>query len=797
FKVYNDIFGTAGGDRLLEEFGRRCKAAASATPAVVAIGHYDADHFVSCWEREALHPEPLYQFTEQQVHESSPNYSFSVRYGFYEIRQNDFDVGVMCDRALLALRSVKHSYETHYAWYDEAMRAEMLKEQEICSAMHEALDERQFELYFQPQYNYESGALTGAEALVRWRHPERGLLDPGQFLPVFEKNGFIFQLDSFVWEESVKLMRDWQDRGLNPPSISVNVSRRDLYHRDLVEVLHALVKKYGLEPAMLRLEITESAYMENPEQLIRIVAALQAHGFEVEMDDFGSGYSSLNTLKDVPVDQLKLDMKFISESASHGRGGSILSAVVRMAHEINLPVIAEGVETRQQADYLKSIGCLYMQGYFFSRPIPAGDFEELLKSARLPLEEDSRFLGGVDEAADFLDANTQTTLLFNAFLGGAAILEYQGGNVAALRLNDRFFEVVGLTRLEFRNRQYRILDELAPDSRQAFVRMLEQALETGREAMCEVCTTCERKEHDGLWLSCRVRCLAKKAAGYLFYLGIEDISERRALMRRNEMFGHIIRNLPIGVGVYEYGDPVRPIYISETACQMFGYTHEEYIQKRGKLPIVELDVGRRLAREEIGRRLLDGAVVELPRCRAVRRDGGVLWLRVIARLVRQEGETPRLYISLADVTGQVDAEARYHDQQRELDAIISLASGGVFKYSAEDDRFAFVSDALLGMLGYTREEFLQKFDNRFANMIYKDDRAEVLETIRREVERTGSMGACEYRIETKSGALKRVYGVGRLITDAHGGRWFVAVLVDMDERRRGNRRIFGGAERRA
>ncbi|MDO5562039.1 MAG: EAL domain-containing protein, partial [Synergistaceae bacterium] len=201
---------------------------------------------------------------------------------------------------------------------------------------------------------------------------------PDKFIDVFEENGFIMQLDEYIWEYVCSLIRKWLDEGRTVVPVSVNVSRLDIYNKNLRGVLNGLVKKYGLSRDLLRLEITETSYMQDPEQLIGVVRQLREDGFFIEMDDFGSGYSSLNTLKDVVVDMLKLDMRFISSAEAEGRSGIILSAIVRMSYGLNIPVIAEGVETSQQADFLRDIGCVIAQGYLYARPMSVKDFEELL-----------------------------------------------------------------------------------------------------------------------------------------------------------------------------------------------------------------------------------------------------------------------------------------------------------------------------------------------------------------------------------------------------------------------------------
>ncbi|MEA4912479.1 MAG: EAL domain-containing protein, partial [Oscillospiraceae bacterium] len=265
--------------------------------------------------------------------------------------------------------------------YSEAMREKMLREQELTEDMEPALQSGQFEVWFQPQFDYQNGKMSGAEALVRWNHPKRGLISPGEFISLFEKNGRIYELDKYVWEASCRQVSAWRDKNYAPLTVSVNVSRIDLYDPQLVDHLVSLVQSYALAPERLHLEITESAYMDNPEQLIDVVCRLHDAGFVVEMDDFGSGYSSLNTLKDVPVDVLKLDVKFLSASISDARSSSILGSVIRMASAIDLRVIAEGVEDVMHAQLLHELGCRFMQGYYFSKPLRPAEMEKMLENA--------------------------------------------------------------------------------------------------------------------------------------------------------------------------------------------------------------------------------------------------------------------------------------------------------------------------------------------------------------------------------------------------------------------------------
>lgn len=323
-------------------------------------------------------------------------------------------------------------------------------------------------------------------------------------------------------------MRKWIDDidSYTPTPVSVNISRIDIYNPDIAAKIKSIVRKHGIPASMLRLEITESAYMQNPEQLIGAVGELQAEGFIVEMDDFGSGYSSLNTLKDVPVDILKLDMRFLSDGISGERGGNILSSVIRMAHWLKIPVIAEGVETRAQADYLKSLGCFYMQGFFFARPMSAASFENMLRN--IHMGDTGRFNSAkLDGVAAFWDASAQNALLFNSFVGGAAILEYRHGNVEILRANDRFYSQLETTREEYLDKQLHTLERFEGVHRVAFVRMLDIAASTEGEAECEVQSLAQDERGRRFWTHNRVKLLANSNDSRLFYIATENITDRK------------------------------------------------------------------------------------------------------------------------------------------------------------------------------------------------------------------------------------------------------------------------------
>ncbi|MGN1095858.1 MAG: EAL domain-containing protein [Eubacteriales bacterium] len=377
FKLYNDTFGIKAGDALLKEIAEKLKSMVGDDGI---CGRYSADRFMCLQKREREKADREYFFSETYSEQNGSGQNVSMKWGIYEITNRELPIEHMCDRALLAADSVKGHYNHPFAIYDDNMRFKLLREKHITDAMEAAISEEQFVIYFQPKYSLSDECLAGAEALVRWVHPEWGILSPGEFIPLFEKNGFIPRLDGYVWEHVLKTLQDWKEKGYPQIPVSVNVSRADIFQPHLADTLLGLTKKYGIDPEYLHLEITESAYTENPGQIVTTINQLRHLGFIVEMDDFGSGYSSLNMFSQVRIDILKLDMKFIRNETAKPAEQSILDDIIAMAHRMHLSVVAEGVETKEQVKRLYNVGCDYIQGYFFAKPMPVAEFEELLKT---------------------------------------------------------------------------------------------------------------------------------------------------------------------------------------------------------------------------------------------------------------------------------------------------------------------------------------------------------------------------------------------------------------------------------
>jgi len=391
FKLINDVFGIPAGDRLL------CDVAGLYTELAGAqgiCGRLNADKFVCLLERRRKYRDEMFMQMGTKIGNAVGAKNIVVKWGVYAITDRTISVEQMCDRALLAACSIKGRYGKHFALYDDKLRNKLLREHEIEDEMESALAEGQFIVYLQAKYRIEDDTLAGAEALIRWNHPKWGIQSPGEFIPLFERNGFITKLDQYVWDRACAMMREWDDQGFAPISISVNVSRADIYNEDIAGILLKIVQKYHLQPSRLHLEITESAYTEKPSQIIDTVKQLRELGFIIEMDDFGSGYSSLNMLNQMPLDILKLDMKFIQSETSKPAQQGILRFIIGLARWMKLSVVAEGVETREQLERLRGLGCDYAQGYYYAKPVPYEEFESLMEQHHEPVKQQVILEGG-------------------------------------------------------------------------------------------------------------------------------------------------------------------------------------------------------------------------------------------------------------------------------------------------------------------------------------------------------------------------------------------------------------------
>ena len=376
FRLVNTLFGIQKANEVLIETAKRLIKIAEKSDGL--CGRLGNDQFAILLPERAYNEEALLN-TEKELADAFNTgiYVFMIHFGIYKVSNSSLPIAVMCGRAASAQQTINDNSKKIIAYFDEELLKKTLFEQEVIVGFKKALKEGQFQMYLQPLVT-EDGKPIGAEALIRWIKPNGDMISPGSFIEILEKADLIHELDMYIWECAVKKLSSWKDTDKKNLTISVNMSAKDFFSIDVYEVLTQLIDKYQINTANLRLEITETALLEDPKSSNKIVGKLRDRGFIVELDDFGKGYSSLSMLKDIQADVLKIDMSLLREIESKKRNKTILRSIINMATALEMDVITEGVETETQLKILTEMGCRYFQGYYFSKPLPVADFEKTL-----------------------------------------------------------------------------------------------------------------------------------------------------------------------------------------------------------------------------------------------------------------------------------------------------------------------------------------------------------------------------------------------------------------------------------
>lgn len=378
FQAINENYGRFVGDEVLRHVANRIRPMVEIK--VYARPAKDKFHLLVEWNEENTPQDIMEKFRKRVQDYSGNNVEMTLHFqgGIYYVEDTSVNIYSAIDMAEVARKFAKEDGRECDCVFDENMEKGILKEKEIEDSMEAALENGEFQVFYQPKFDMKRNRMVGAEALVRWCSPTRGFMSPAEFIPIFEKNAFVIELDFFVLEEVCKLIRHWLDQNKIPIIISVNQSRLHMSNPNYLERVFGIVDKYHVPPDAIELEITETSFMGS-EEMAQVIVQLQKKGFKVSMDDFGSGYSSLNILKSLQLDVLKIDKEFLNETKTSKRAKSIIKKVVEMSKELDMEVICEGVENKEQAEFLLSIGCQYAQGFLYAKPTPQKEFEEAVE----------------------------------------------------------------------------------------------------------------------------------------------------------------------------------------------------------------------------------------------------------------------------------------------------------------------------------------------------------------------------------------------------------------------------------
>lgn len=443
FKLFNKLYGRKAGNELIRAIYEYLEGKAKEYQGV--FGYLGADNFALVIKDDESVFNDIKDYIIEQIRQWNDTVGFYPMLGIYKLEDNDESVASMYDRASIAVANISDDYLHCICRYNAAMESELERKILLLADIQKAIENDEFTFYAQPQCNISSGRIVGAEALVRWIKPDGSMVSPGVFIPVLEENGMIGSLDKIVWEKVCAWLRSWIDKGFEPVPISINVSRIDILSMDVAGFIEHLLVKYHIPEHLLKIEITESAYTESNETITATVNTLREKGFKVMMDDFGCGYSSLNMLKNIPVDVLKLDMRFLDiNDSEEEKGMNILESVVNMARLLRLPIVVEGVENEKQEKFVKSLGCRYIQGFYYYRPLPIDKFEELLTDDN-NLDHRGLLYKQVEplHIREFIDSNFISDSMLNNIMGPVAFYDVCGSNLDITRVNEQYIRLAG------------------------------------------------------------------------------------------------------------------------------------------------------------------------------------------------------------------------------------------------------------------------------------------------------------------------------------------------------------------
>lgn len=815
FKLFNEWYGQEAGDRFLMDIGNCLKEALVYTDGVA--GYMGNDDFVILLPDS---PDVLLELQSQIkgcVKQYGDQAGFQPAFGLYAIEDPSEPVRNMYDRASMALASVKGNYVRRTNWYDAGMMADMEESHKLLTQIQRALEREEFVFYAQPMCNMATGKIVGLESLVRWNHPERGLISPGEFVPLLERNGFILALDQYVWEKVCASVRRWIDAGHKAVPISVNMSRADLFTFDVVTCFTNLVEKYGLEPRLIQIEITESAYAEDFQVITDVVDRLRHAGFTVLMDDFGSGYSSLNMLKDIKIDLLKMDMKFLEkDSQSGGKGSDIVEAITSMAHLMGLRIIAEGVETREQMKFLLDIGCLYGQGYYFNKPMPIEVFESLLAN-----EENIDF-GGIQptttdglELRELLKGDWLSESVVNNILGGAAVYGVRGDYIELLRANQQYCRVTCTSAADLEMHRKSFIENIYQEDRQ---KVLDVFVQAQMDAINGAEAEARRILPDGksIWIHLRAFFLREQDGYSLFYGAIKDISEQKRreqqlessqraltavvhLSENDESFmrlaeenrrtaASIFAQMTPGGMIGGYCEAGFPLYFANhEMVKLLGYgSYDEFAHgiRYQVENTIHPDDRDRVA-QDIGPEYYAGMEYTTT-YRILKKDGSWFWSLDKGRVIQAEDGRLAIVSACTDISETMMAQEKLAERNalllrknQELVFLNRDMPGGYHRCSDTPGfAFTYISDRFLEIFGYTRDEIERLFDNKYLNMVHPDDRSFVTETTS-DIQKSLAAPNLEYRMLSKRGYIW-VVDQSRYM-DYANKRFYQGVIIDITE----------------
>ena len=570
FKLFTDWHGKAAGDMLLAQLGRMLKRMEEECGALA--GYHGLDDFWLMMPYDIAWINRLYEDMRAAIVARSNTVGFLPIFGICLIVDKNEEITDMFNHAAMTAEQVKGDLHNRIRLYNAEANNRTLEEYRMLADFQRGLENHEVFFCLQPQCRVSTGAVVGAESLARWRRADGHMVPPAEFVPVLEKYGMVTNLDQYIWDEVCKWLKGWIDAGHTAVPISVNISQIDMLTIDVPRHFSDLLKRYDLPASLIKVEITESAYADDTATVRETVFRLREMGFLVLMDDFGSGYSSLNMLKSLNVDVIKLDAQFLRIQIQEERKGiSILESIVNMAKTMRLPIIVEGVETQEQINFLADLGCRYMQGYFFHRPMPVGEFEEMIRDESILDLRGFEFKANEQiHPREFLDENMFSDAMLNNILGPVAFYCVKDDHVSVERYNQQYYLMVGIPIEQLNERINSIERYIYPDDVPLMLDQLKQADQDHLNgARCVV--RVYRPNGTLRWIEQQLYFLSEDSLGRHYYSACEDVTELQ----------FINTEIPGGFFRCSMESPFSFLHISRNFTEMVGFSEDEIREQFG------------------------------------------------------------------------------------------------------------------------------------------------------------------------------------------------------------------------
>lgn len=728
FKAVNDFFGEKKGDELLICLADAVRSF-SQEPNYIAA-RLNADCYSVCMPHDKVDELRFANHIKSALEVFPISLRLKVNFGVFVIEDTSMSVSVMCDRAKLALQNIVGKYDTFIDYYNASLHEKMVEEQEVVNEMNTALQERQFIVYVQPKFDLNTFSTIGVETLVRWNHPKKGLIPPIKFIPVFERNGFITELDMYVFEEVCKTLRRMLNKNIPVVPFSVNLSRADIYKPDLCEFIVGVTTKNNIDHSLIEFEITETSYTQDSDQLIYVVNKLKDLGFSISMDDFGTGYSSLNMLSEVPVDILKIDMRFLKNfNEADEKSKNIIHFIVYMAKWLNLPVIAEGVETLEQVEYLRSIGCYNGQGFFFSKPFPIEEYHARVNNVTFTPPESTQKDKQAIAVKDLCSGNSAFSQIFNSLASALAVIELRGDNLEILRVNSHFYDEIMENSQEFIATTCHALDFILPEDRKKTLQELQNMDEKKNWAELVVRV---KSPTTGMvyWNWARISYMQKSINSKIFIMQLRNVTE----LKNRELLGELQEERLNVVLAFSQSAIIdvnfidRKLRINSILGDFLGtdklvYDYDTEVKENYSLPFEQkTEFLALLADIFAGKEQEKTLLVSF-----IRQASNRVWYKLQYKILFQE-ESPKLaVIYFKNVTHKVVSKEIY---EREMDFRNSFIEthANYIEIELDSRKVLRSSPYLLGKMGYMRDHSVDEFFARIGNtIIHPEDKERFLQ----------------------------------------------------------------------